>query len=153
MARALERRSPSSRRTSATRAMTPPSPSLFARMTMPMYLIDTISVMDQNINEITPNTSSGVARTTPPSIVKTVFRAYRGLVPMSPKTTPRAATTRAGLTAPPGSERPPRPGRRGGRWGAGDRGDGGGDPGGGPGGGAAAGAPEGPSVVASDMPF
>jgi hypothetical protein len=34
--------------------MTPPSPSLSARMRTPMYLIDTMSVTDQNIIEMTP---------------------------------------------------------------------------------------------------
>ena len=43
-----------SRRASAVRAMTPPSPSLSARMRTLTYLIDTISVTDQNISEITP---------------------------------------------------------------------------------------------------
>jgi hypothetical protein len=34
--------------------MTPPSPSLSARITTPTYLTDTISVIDQNISEMTP---------------------------------------------------------------------------------------------------
>ncbi len=55
--------------------MTPPSPSLSARMSSPRYLIDTIAVMLQNINETTPYTSDSVARTTPSSMVKTVFSA------------------------------------------------------------------------------
>ena len=42
------------RRASAVSAMTPPSPSLSARMRMPMYLTDTIRVTDQNIIETTP---------------------------------------------------------------------------------------------------
>ena len=33
-----------------------------------------------------------VGRTAPPSIENTIWIAYSGLVPMSPKTTPRAAT-------------------------------------------------------------
>ena len=78
--------------------MMPPSPSLSARSTNATYLIDTTTVTDQKTSEITPCTSSWVGRTTPSSIEKTVCRAYRGEVPMSPKTTPRAPSARA---APP----------------------------------------------------
>ena len=39
---------------SAASAMTPPSPSLSARIRIPTYLIDTITVIDQNISEMTP---------------------------------------------------------------------------------------------------
>ena len=68
-------RSPYSRRTSAVSAMTPPSPSLSARIRTLMYLIDTIRVTDQNIIEMTPYTSPCVGRTAPLSIENTVFRA------------------------------------------------------------------------------
>ena len=43
-----------SRRASAASAMTPPSPSLSARIRTLTYLIDTMSVIDQNISEMTP---------------------------------------------------------------------------------------------------
>ena len=55
--------------------MTPPSPSLSARITMPMYLTDTTRVIDQNISEMTPYTSSGVGLTAWSSMVNTVCRA------------------------------------------------------------------------------
>ncbi len=42
------------RRASAASAMTPPSPSLSARMSTSTYLIDTTIVMLQNIIEMTP---------------------------------------------------------------------------------------------------
>ncbi len=47
-------RSAYSRRASAASAITPPSPSLSARMTTPTYFTETISVIDQNIRETTP---------------------------------------------------------------------------------------------------
>src|SRR3954471_6905498 len=50
----------STRRTSAARAITPPSPSLSARRTNTTYLTDTMSVTDQKISEITPYTSAAV---------------------------------------------------------------------------------------------
>ena len=43
-----------SRWASAASAITPPSPSLSARMTTLTYFIETISVIDQNISEMTP---------------------------------------------------------------------------------------------------
>ena len=45
---------PNARRASPARAMTPPSPSLSARMTIVTYLTETISVTDQNTIEMTP---------------------------------------------------------------------------------------------------
>ncbi len=70
-------------------------------------MTDTISVTDQNTSEMTPNTSPGVGRTAPLSIENTVCRAYNGLVPISPKTTPSApsinapAATRRTFPGPP----------------------------------------------------
>ncbi len=61
------------------------------------YLTDTISVIDQTIKEMTPNTSSGVGRTAPSLRAKTVCSAYSGLVPMSPNTIPSAASIKAAL--------------------------------------------------------
>src|SRR3954454_14734732 len=45
------------RRASAASAITPPSPSLSARISTITYLTDTISVTDQKISETTPYTS------------------------------------------------------------------------------------------------
>ena len=42
------------RRASAPSAMTPPSPSLSARMTNSTYLTDTMIVIDQKTSEMTP---------------------------------------------------------------------------------------------------
>src|SRR5438874_11650519 len=75
--------------------MTPPSPSLSARMMNITYLIDTISVSDQNTSDTTPYTSPAVGRTAPLSMEKTVWIAYSGLVPMSPNTTPSAPSASA----------------------------------------------------------
>src|SRR3954452_21231737 len=82
------------RRASAASAITPPSPSLSARISTITYLTDTISVTDQKISETTPYTSPSVGRTAPSSIENTVCNAYKGLVPMSPNTMPSAASTR-----------------------------------------------------------
>ena len=41
--------------------MTPPSPSLSARRMNATYLIETMIVIDQNTNEMTPYTSPWVA--------------------------------------------------------------------------------------------
>ena len=43
-----------SRRASAASAITPPSPSLSARMMTPTYFTDTMTVTDQTISETTP---------------------------------------------------------------------------------------------------
>ena len=155
-------------RTSAASAITPPSPSLSARMTMPTYLTETMSVIDQNIIEITPKTSLGGRPDRAAVDRKTVCRAYSGLVPMSPKTTPSAATTSAGCTDRTGALRRSRGGRRGGRLrpargasagaggtrsgvaGAAAASPGEAGPVGAPGRAGAA-APEGPSVVGSDI--
>src|SRR3954451_16278802 len=90
--RAMRARVPCS---SAVRAMIPPSPSLSARRMNVTYLSDTTIVIDQKTRETMPKTSPGVARTSPWSIENTVCSAYSELVPMSPKTTPSAATTPA----------------------------------------------------------
>src|SRR5579884_1282738 len=87
LARALRSLSPS---TSAVSAMMPPSPWLSARMMNITYLTETTIVIDQNTSEITPYTSLGVAWTAWRLAVNTVCRAYSGLVPMSPNTTPSA---------------------------------------------------------------
>ena len=48
------------------------------------YLTDTMMVSDQTTIEMTPSTSPVVGPIRPPSIEKTVWTAYSGLVPMSP---------------------------------------------------------------------
>src|SRR5580693_1542646 len=75
----------------AIRASTPPSPLLSARITNKTYLSETTMVIAQNSIEIIPSTASGV-NGMPWSVLKHSFSAYRGLVPMSPNTIPRAAS-------------------------------------------------------------
>ena len=82
--------SPSLSRSSATSARMPPSPSLSARMISATYFTETITAMDQKTIDTTPSTSLGVGCTRLWSMLNTVCIAYSGLVPMSPKTTPRA---------------------------------------------------------------
>ena len=69
----------------------PPSPSLSAFITNKRYLIVTTSTNDQTIRERMPKTLSGVT-VNPCDSWKHSRSAYRGLVPMSPYTTPMAAT-------------------------------------------------------------
>ena len=66
---------PQARCTRAVRDMIPPSPSLSARMMNEMYLIETISVIDQKVSETTPYTSPWLGCTAPWSIEKTVWSA------------------------------------------------------------------------------
>src|SRR6266566_210153 len=89
---------PGARRSSAASAITPPSPWLSARMMTLTYLTETTRVTDQNTSEMTPYTSPAVGWTFPWSREKTVCSAYSGLVPMSPNTTPSAAS----ISAPAG---------------------------------------------------
>src|SRR6266536_2629137 len=108
----------------AISAMIPPSPSLSARITSSTYVIVTTIVTDQKISEMTPKMLSSVTLTGCGSAgLNTVWTVYSGLVPMSPKTTPRAPAVRAhwaaarlleltvSLPACPGCTRyvPPRP--------------------------------------------
>src|SRR5262249_10764277 len=84
-------------RISVMSAMIPPSPSLSARITSRTYVTVTMIVTDQKISETTPKTFSldtGTGCGSPG--LKTVWTVYSGLVPMSPKTTPR----------PPGASAP-----------------------------------------------
>jgi hypothetical protein len=62
---------------------TPPSPWLSARSTNTRYLTVTVTVRAQNTSESTPSTLPRVAAT-PCGPLKHSFRAYSGLVPMSP---------------------------------------------------------------------
>ena len=82
------------RRTLVARARIPPSPSLSARSTKQTYFRVTMRMSTQMMQEMTPVTSSSSRRTAPLSSVKTVRNTYSGLVPMSPKTTPKAAKPR-----------------------------------------------------------
>ena len=66
------------------------------------YLNDTTNIIDQNTSERMPSTFSGVSGIACLP-VKAVWMAYSGLVPMSPYTTPIAASasvTRRPLPAP-----------------------------------------------------
>src|SRR4051812_50218192 len=80
--------------------MMPPSPPLSARITKVTYLIETSIVIVQKTSETTPYTSAVVACTAWLSAVNTVCSAYSGLVPMSPKTTPRAPNASAATPVP-----------------------------------------------------
>ena len=75
----------------ASRARMPPSPRLSARRMNPMYFTLTTLISDQTISDSTPTTFAGVG-STPCSPLKHSFRAYSGLVPMSPYTTPSAVS-------------------------------------------------------------
>ena len=84
------------RRIKAISAMIPPSPSLSARITSRTYVTVTMIVTDQKISEMIPKMLSCDTLTGCGSLgLKTVCTVYSGLVPMSPKTTPRAPTARA----------------------------------------------------------
>ena len=76
-------------RANAIKAKIPPSPLLLARMINITYLNETTTIKAQNTIEITPNTAS-LEKGTPCCGLKHSFRAYKGLVAMSPKTTPMA---------------------------------------------------------------
>ncbi len=84
------------RRINAISDMMPPSPSLSARITSMTYVTVTMITTDQKISEMIPNTLSVDAATGCGSLgLKTVWTVYRGLVPMSPKTTPSAPSANA----------------------------------------------------------
>ena len=72
----------------------PPSPRLFARIMKNTYLAVTTMISAQKISDNTPSTLSAVAAS--PYLGLNASRmVYRGLVPMSPKTTPMAAMVSA----------------------------------------------------------
>lgn len=73
----------------------PPSPSLSARITSATYLIDTATVIDHRTSEMMPKMSTRLGSTMLWSRLNTVCRACSGLVPMSPNTTPSAASVSA----------------------------------------------------------
>src|ERR1700733_12200493 len=70
------------------KARMPPSPLLSARMTNRQYLIDTVMINVHTTSERMPSAESGV--NLPPVACTTVCKEYRGLVPRSPKTPPKA---------------------------------------------------------------
>ncbi len=98
MKRRARRLSPTAFIASAIIAMMPPSPRLSARMMNTTYLSDTTRISDQNTSDSTPNTLvSFSAMACGPW--KASRMVYSGLVPMSPKTTPTAATARPATPA------------------------------------------------------
>ena len=74
--------------------MTPPSPLLSARMISTTYLSDTTIISAQKIVDMPPRMLAALSAM-PWSGEKVSFTAYRGLVPMSPNTTPSAASVSA----------------------------------------------------------
>jgi hypothetical protein len=77
---------------SADNAKMPPSPSLSARNKITKYLMEMTKINDQNIKDSTPKIlSESIA--TPLSDSR---NAYKGLVPISPYTTPKAAKDKDG---------------------------------------------------------
>ena len=83
------------REASASIATSPPSPWLSARITYSRYFTVTTSISAQKIKDTTPYTASGLV----PETCRVSFRAYSGLVPMSPNTTPVAASPREAVPA------------------------------------------------------
>jgi hypothetical protein len=79
---------------SASSAMVPPSPRLSARITSTTYLSDTTTTSAQKMVDRPPSTALSV-NGMPRAGWKVSLTAYSGLVPMSPKTTPRAASVSA----------------------------------------------------------
>ncbi len=72
----------------------PPSPWLSARITSTTYFSDTTTISAQKISDSTPSTASGVT-VRPWAGLRHSLKAYSGLVPMSPNTTPNAARVKA----------------------------------------------------------
>ena len=85
---------------SESREKIPPSPRLSACRTSQAYLIAMTMVSDQKNRLSTPSTVDG-SRGIPWWAESDSLMAYRGLVPMSPKTTPRASMVRASFAAVP----------------------------------------------------
>ena len=83
--------------------MIPPSPSLSARMITITYFSVTTRISDQKPSDSRPLTV-GASGTSPKCGLNISLMVYSGLVPMSPNTTPTAATTKV---ARPSREWPP----------------------------------------------
>src|SRR5688572_17120586 len=81
---------------SAMSAMIPPSPRLSARMMSTTYLSDTTIISAQNMVDRPPR-MFGAVSAMPWTGAKVSLTAYSGLVPMSPKTMPSAASVRAAV--------------------------------------------------------
>ena len=73
----------------------PPSPRLSARIINATYLTETTMMSAQTISDNMPNIFASVSGTGCVPAENTSLMVYKGLVPMSPKTTPRAARVRA----------------------------------------------------------
>src|SRR5439155_20035933 len=73
----------------------PPSPRLSARRIRIAYLREKIKMRDQRISETTPRTASGLAIPAALAALVASFNAYRGLVLISPYTTPSAPSVAA----------------------------------------------------------
>jgi hypothetical protein len=73
-------------------ASTPPSPRLSARKTMPTYLMEMTSTSDHTISDSRPRMLVSLTAR-PCAGLKHSRKAYSGLVPMSPNTTPNATRT------------------------------------------------------------
>src|SRR5262245_32681982 len=83
-------------RTRVVNASTPPSPLLSARRMMPTYLTEMTRASDQKDRDRVPRMLFGVTLT-PATSEKQARRAYSGLVPISPNTTPIAASESAAV--------------------------------------------------------
>ena len=70
----------------------PPSPWLVARITTIRYFTFTVSMSAQKMSDSTPRMNDCWNSCWAPCCTMHSFRAYSGLVPMSPNTTPRAAS-------------------------------------------------------------
>ena len=85
-------------KTSAVSAKIPPSPRLSARMMMNTYLIVTTKIKAQVMSDKIPNTACMISGPPlAPAASTDTFSAYKGEVPMSPKTTPNAPMMRAAV--------------------------------------------------------
>ena len=84
--------------TKAVSAKMPPSPWLSARMMMNTYLSVTTKTSDQLIKDRIPYTAATIsAGLFAPEASTDTLSAYKGDVPMSPNTTPKAPTMRASI--------------------------------------------------------
>ncbi len=85
------------RRFNANSDMIPPSPLLSARMITMTYLKLMVSIMHQKIRDRIPSTEASLMARC--AVRKHWRSAYSGLVPISPKTTPSAASVITGRAA------------------------------------------------------
>src|SRR3954447_24091567 len=86
------------RSASAISAITPPAPSFDARITNSTYLTVTTMTRLQKNSDSTPSTFCSVSFR-PIDEANAAWNAYSGEVPMSPKTTPSAASDSTGSEA------------------------------------------------------